>query len=145
MALARDVPGADKNPLAPQPKVSIEPRTKTAGPGDQRGARPNIRVDTTLVLIPVTVTDPLNRFVTGLEQEHFRLFEDKIEQELTHFASEDAPLSVGLVFDTSGSMGAKLQKSRQAVAQFFKTANPEDEFFLVQFNDRPELVSPFTT
>ena len=50
----------------------------------------------------------------------------------------------GMVFDTSGSMGSKLQKSRQAVAQFFKTANPEDEFFLVEFNDRPELVVPFT-
>ena len=86
----------------------------------------------------------MNRFVTGLEKEHFRLFEDKVEQDITQFSSEDAPLSVGIVFDTSGSMGSKLQKSRQAVAQFFKTANPEDEFFLVQFNDRPELVVPFT-
>ncbi len=144
MALARGVPSADNSPVSQQPKVSIEPRTKAAGPDDQRGARPNIRVDTTLVLIPVSVTDPLNRFVTGLEREHFRLFEDKIEQQLTHFASEDAPLSIGLVFDASGSMGAKLQKARQAAAQFLKLANPEDEFFLVQFSDRPELVSPFT-
>ena len=57
------------------------------------------------------------------------------------FRSEDAPLSVGVVFDCSGSMGNKLEKSRQAVAQFFKTANPEDEFFLVQFNDSADLVS----
>jgi len=98
-----------------------------------------------VVQIPVTVTDPLNRFVTGLEKEHFRVFEDKIEQQISYFASEDAPLSIGLVFDTSGSMGSKLGKSRQAVAQFFKTANPEDEFFLVQFNDRPELIQDFTT
>ncbi|MBV9294905.1 MAG: VWA domain-containing protein, partial [Acidobacteriaceae bacterium] len=96
-------------------------------------------------LINVTVTDPLNRFVTGLEKEHFRVFEDKIEQDITQFSSEDAPISIGLVFDTSGSMGAKLQKSRQAAAEFFKTANPVDEFFLVQFNDRPELTVPFTT
>ncbi len=81
----------------------------------------------------------------GLERENFRLFEDKSEQKVTHFASEDAPLSVGLVFDTSGSMGSKLDKSRQAVGQFFKTANPEDEFFLIQFNDRPELVVDLTT
>ncbi|MEN6601870.1 MAG: VWA domain-containing protein [Bryobacteraceae bacterium] len=135
---------ADKGQLQPQPKVAIEPRTKAADPGETRLTRPNIRVDTTLVLIPVTVTDPLNRFVTGLEREHFRVFEDKIEQELTHFASEDAPLSIGLVFDCSGSMGAKLLKSRQAAAQFFKLANPEDEFFLVQFNDRPVLTSSFT-
>jgi Ca-activated chloride channel homolog len=103
-----------------------------------------LRVDTTLVQINVTVTDPLNRFVTGLEKEHFRLFEDKVEQKILDFSSEDAPLSIGLVFDTSGSMGPKLQKSRQAAAQFFKTANPQDEFFLVEFNDRPELVVPFT-
>jgi VWFA-related protein len=102
-------------------------------------------VDSTLVLINVSVTDPLNRFVTGLDKENFRLFEDKVEQSVTHFASEDAPLSIGLVFDCSGSMGAKLQKSRQAAAQFFKTANPQDEFFLVQFNDRPELAVKFTT
>jgi VWFA-related protein len=105
----------------------------------------NIRVDTTLVLIPCAVTDPMSRFVTGLDKENFKLFEDKIEQQITQFSAEDAPLSVGIVFDTSGSMGSKLQKSRQAVAQFMKTANPEDEFFLIQFNDRPEMVVPFTT
>jgi Ca-activated chloride channel homolog len=106
---------------------------------------PSIRVDTNLVLINVTVTDPLNRFVTGLESEHFKVLEDKVEQKIASFASEDAPLSVGLVFDASGSMGAKLQKARLAAAQFFKTANPEDEFFLVQFNDKPELTHAFTT
>jgi VWFA-related protein len=135
---------ADKPPVRDESKVEITPRAKKgeAPPDNPRG---NIRVESTLVLIPVTVTDPLNRFVTGLERENFRLFEDKSEQKLTHFASEDAPLSVGLVFDTSGSMGSKLDKSRQAVAQFFKTANPEDEFFLIQFNDRPEVVVDFTT
>ena len=128
---------------SPQPKVAIEPRARpgTELPVERRG---NIRVDTTLVLINATVIDPMSRFVTGLEKEHFRLFEEKVEQKLTHFASEDAPLSIGLVFDCSGSMGAKLQKSRQAAAQFFKTANPEDEFFLVQFNDRPVMAMKFT-
>src|SRR6188474_3332172 len=89
-------------------KVSIEPRKSTAAPKeeDKRGA--NIRIDTNLVLIPVTVMDPLNRVVTGLERDHFRIYEDKVEQKIAQFASEDAPLSVGLVFDASGSMGAKL-------------------------------------
>lgn len=125
-------------------KVTIEPRAKlkTAVPPAPRS---NIRIDTNVVQIPVTVTDPLNRFVTGLDKDNFRIFEDKAEQKLQYFASEDAPISVGLIFDTSGSMGSKLEKSRQAVAQFFKTTNPEDEFFLVEFNDRPELVHPFTT
>ncbi len=125
-------------------KVAIEPRKSTAAPKeeDRRGA--NIRIDTNLVLIPVTVMDPLNRVVTGLERDHFRIYEDKVEQKIAQFASEDAPLSVGLVFDASGSMGAKLAKSRQAAAQFFRIANPEDEFFLVQFNERAELTVPFT-
>lgn len=113
-------------------------------PVDPQRRESNIRVDTQVVLIPVTVTDPLNRFVTGLESEHFRIVESDDEQTITHFASEDAPLSVGLVFDASGSMNNKLQKSREAAAQFFKTANPEDEFFLVQFNDRPTLTQAFT-
>jgi len=123
----------------------MEPRANPADPAAAAVPRSNIRVDTTLVLIPVTVTDPLNRFVTGLDKENFRVFEDKSEQKVAQFSSEDAPLSVGIVFDCSGSMGPKLEKSRRAVAQFFKTANPQDEFFLVQFNDRPELVNGFTT
>lgn len=129
--------------LGPEAKVSIEPRAKPAPSGEQR-PRASIRVDSTLVLIPVTVTDPLNRFVTGLDKEHFQVFEDKEEQQLLQFSSEDAPLSIGVVFDASGSMGDKLVKSRQAVAQFFRTANPEDEAFLVTFNDRAELAQPLT-
>jgi Ca-activated chloride channel homolog len=125
--------------------VSAESR-KGAAPTHTVASRSvDLRVNKTLVLINVTVTDPLNRFVTGLEKEHFRIFEDKVEQEITNFSSEDAPISIGLVFDTSGSMGPKLQKSRQAAAEFFKISNPSDEFFLVQFNDRPELTVPFTT
>ncbi|NUN02155.1 MAG: VWA domain-containing protein [Bryobacteraceae bacterium] len=135
---------ADKVNTGQQPRVTITPRVKP-GPDAGLSTRTDIRVDKTLVLINVTVTDPLNRFVTGLDRDHFRLFEDKVEQDVAHFASEDAPLSVGLVFDASGSMGSKLQKARQAAAQFFRTANPEDEFFLIQFNDRPEMVSGFTT
>ena len=129
--------------------VNITPRVKPA-PKEAReveteGRPASIRIDKTLVQINVTVTDPLNRFVTGLEKEHFRLFEDKVEQKILDFSSEDAPLSIGLVFDTSGSMGPKLQKSREAAVEFFKTANPQDEFFLVEFNDRPQMVVPFTT
>ena len=129
----------------PDPRVQIVPQPSTLAARAVDVPRVDLRVDTTLVLIPVTVTDPMNRFVTGLEKEHFRLQEDNVDQTITHFASEDAPLSVGIVFDTSGSMGSKLQKSKQAVAQFCKTANPQDEFFLVQFNSAPELTVPFTT
>ena len=139
--------GASAQGPNPKSNTTVAPRRKAAveEPGEAAGRNATIRVDTNLVLINVTVTDPLNRFVTGLEAEHFKLFEEKAEQRIATFASEDAPLSVGLVFDASGSMGAKLQKARLAAAQFFKTANPDDEFFLVQFNDKPELIHPFTT
>ena len=126
------------------PRVALEPRAKPAVTGLQ-GPRTDIRIDTTVVLINVTVTGRRSRVIDGLEKENFRLFEDRAEQKVVHFANEDAPVSMGLVFDTSGSMGSKLAKSRQAVSEFVKTANPEDEFFLVEFNDRPVLTNDFTT
>jgi Ca-activated chloride channel family protein len=134
--------GGDQK-TSPPAKVEIRPRARPE-PESDIPRTSNLRIDTTLVQIPVTVTDPLNRFVTGLEKDNFRVFEDKIEQKIAYFSSEDAPVSIGIVFDHSGSMGSKLQQSRLAVAQLMKTANPEDEFFLVQFNDRPEVAVGFT-
>jgi Ca-activated chloride channel family protein len=119
-------------------QVSIERRDKPA-PKKEQAPVPNLRVDTSLVLIPITVSDRLNRPVTGLEKENFRVFDDNIEQTITQFAMDDSPVAVGLVFDTSGSMGAKLRRSRMAAAEFFKLSNPEDEYFLVEFDDRPRL------
>jgi len=103
-----------------------------------------IRTETDLTLVGATVTDPMGRLVTGLEQENFRVFEDGVEQEILRFSSEDVPVSIGVIFDMSGSMADKIDKSKQAAVQFFRTANPQDEFFLVDFNDRAELVSQFT-
>ena len=103
-----------------------------------------LRTDTELTLVNVSVTDPLDRIVTGLEQENFRVFEDGTEQEVVQFMSQDIPVSIGVIFDMSGSMGDKIQKSRLAAGQFFRTSNPQDEFFLVNFNDRAQLMSQFT-
>jgi len=128
---------------ADSPKISVAPRAKPAAP-EQKAPATDIRVDTTVVLIPVTVTDPLNKFVTGLDRENFRLYEDKVEQQIAYFTSDDSPISIGLVFDASGSMRHKIRRARQAVAEFLKSANPNDEFFLVEFHDRPELVHDFT-
>jgi len=108
----------------------------------QRGKSLKSEVD--LTLVNVSVTDPYGRLVTGLEQENFRVFEDNIEQEIVRFSSEDVPISIGVIFDMSGSMSDKIDKSRLAAVQFFRTANPQDEFFLVNFNDRAQLASPFT-
>ena len=124
-------------------QVTITPRPRPAAK-EEALPKSNIRADVNMVLIPVTVTDPMNRFVTGLEKEYFKVYEDKKQQQITAFSSDDAPLSVGLLFDCSGSMGSKLRESREAVAQFFKTANPEDEAFLVQFHDTADLAQGFT-
>jgi Ca-activated chloride channel family protein len=103
-----------------------------------------LHVDVDLALVNVVVTDPFNRLVAGLDADNFRVFEDKVEQEIATFSSEDVPISIGVIFDCSGSMGDKLGKAREAAIEFFKTANPKDEFFLVSFNERAELASSFT-
>ncbi|MBA3913204.1 MAG: VWA domain-containing protein [Acidobacteriales bacterium] len=103
-----------------------------------------LKVDVDLVLVPVTITDPLNRLVTGLDKENFALYEGKDQQEIKHFSSEDAPVSLGVIFDVSGSMTSKIERAREAVVEFFKTANPQDEFFMIAFADKPEQISDFT-
>ena len=125
-------------------QVALLPRPLPPSPADQARPRASLRVDTSLVLVPVSVCDPSNRPVTGLEREHFKVFDDKVEQTVTQFSMDDEPVAVGLVFDTSGSMGPKLRRSRDAAAAFFRTANPEDEFFLVEFSDQPRLVTRLT-
>jgi Ca-activated chloride channel family protein len=103
-----------------------------------------IKVDVNLVLVPVSIVDPENRQVTGLDKENFEVFEGKERQQIRHFSSEDAPVSLGAIFDVSGSMANKIERAREAVVEFFKTANPEDEFFMIAFADRPEEVTDFT-
>ncbi len=102
------------------------------------------RADSTLVLVPVSVIDPSNRYVLGLSKDDFHLSEDGVEQKITHFSNEDAPLSIGLLVDTSGSMGAKLDTSRRAVAEFLKTLNTSDQAFLIEFSDQAQLAVPLT-
>ena len=106
------------------------------------GAR--IRMNVDLVLVPVTITDPMNRLVTGLDQPDFQIYENNSQQKITSCASEDAPVSIGIIFDLSGSMSSKLIRARESILQFIKTSNPQDEFFVIGFNDRPELIEDFT-
>jgi Ca-activated chloride channel homolog len=123
-------------------QVAIEPRPK---PAPKENTPPsNIRVDSTLILVPVTVTDPLNRPVSGLERENFRVYDDRIEQSISQFAMDDEPIAIGFVFDTSGSMGSKLDRSRMAAAEFLRTSDPQDEFCLVTFDNAPRLLVPLT-
>src|SRR5690242_19133588 len=89
-------------------QVAIEPRKAPAK--QEPRTQPTLRVDTSLVLVPVTVNDPLNRPVNGLEKENFKILDNKVEQKITQFAMDDEPVAVGLIFDTSYSMGGKLRR-----------------------------------
>ena len=104
-----------------------------------------LHAESTLVVIPVSVTDPANHFVLNLDKDRFSLFEDGVKQRITQFAGEDAPLSIGLLIDVSGSMGRKLAISQSAVAEFMKTMNPKDEALLLEFGDKAQVTVPFTT
>ena len=95
--------------------------------------------------VNVAVTDARGRFVAGLEQQDFQVFEDKIAQTVAYFSAEEAPVSVALVLDFSGSMASAFGKLQQAVAEFLKSANPLDEFCLIEFRDRPEMSMGFTS
>ncbi len=103
-----------------------------------------LRASVSVVLIPAHVTNGLGRSVTDLQQADFLLFDNGAEQTITQLLHEDAPISVGLLFDTSGSMQKKLPRAIEAIGNFINTANPEDEFFLIQFGERAKLAVPFT-
>jgi len=104
----------------------------------------SIRLDIKVVQIPVTVTDVLDHPVGGLRKDDFHLFEDNVEQEIAYLSTEEAPVSVGLIFDASGSMKNKIETSVAAVDQFFETKLPGDEYLLVRFSTLPHLLTGFT-
>jgi Ca-activated chloride channel homolog len=104
-----------------------------------------IKVDVDLVLVNASVSDSQGRMVAGLRQENFRLWEDKVEQKVEYFSSEDSPVSIGLIFDATGSMQDKISRAREAAVSFLKTGNLDDEFFLVTFSQSPRLTDGFTT
>jgi len=136
---------------SPVDDVHVSPRVQPPPPAEKEIMDPSLRthtkplkVDVDLVLVPVTITDPMNRLVTGLDKENFTLYEGKDLQDIRHFSSEDAPVSLGVIFDMSGSMSSKIERAREAVIEFFKAANPQDEFFMITFADKPEEISDFT-
>ena len=116
----------------------------TVEPSDETASQPILRVNSSLVLVPVRVTDADGVTVTSLHKDDFEIFEDGVRQPITHFAKDDAPVSVGVLLDISGSMKNKMERASQAATEFFKYANPEDEFFLVEFNERAKLKTSFT-
>jgi VWFA-related protein len=123
-------------------QVSIQPRS---APGVRRDSPPNLRVNTSLVLVPVSVSDASNRPVLGLHKSSFRVFDNNVEQQVESLFFEDAPVGIAVVFDTSGSMGPKIRKSRIALARLLETAIPEDEFCLIEFSDKARLTQSWTS
>jgi len=149
---------AQENPLdnvhtptaPPPPKTPEEAKPVIEGADNaaklatsRRDAR--IRVDVNLVLVPATVTDPMNRLVTGLEKENFEVYDNNIGQTIKSFSTEDAPVTIGVIFDLSGSMSSKFMRARKALSEFLRTSNPQDEFFVVGFNDRPAVIVDYTS
>ena len=135
--------------------VHVVPREHSNTPPTPSGAssesasvvRPSskrFRVDVDLVLIPVTVTDERHRVVTSLQKENFLLSEAGEPQHIQYFSAEDAPISIGVLLDLSRSMTNKINTAREALGEFFKNANPDDDYFVLSFANRPELVAGTT-
>lgn len=143
-AIAQTSPVDDINVHAPEPKPDSQPPAVPISPELKVREGTRLRVDVNLVMVPATVTDGLDRLVTGLEKENFFVYEDGVLQTVRSFSTEDAPVSIGIILDLSGSMTNKVEKAKNAVLELLKTSNPQDEYFVITFNDRPELVQDFT-
>lgn len=125
----------EQKPAAPQAEQTPTPQQQGREVGETE------IVNTDLITLTVTVTDTYGRYVSGLDQKAFKVFEDKIEQEIEYFSDDDAPVSVGVIFDVSGSMsGDKIRKAREALSRFIQTSHDADEYFLIAFNSRAQLL-----
>jgi Ca-activated chloride channel homolog len=112
--------------------------------GDSSVPESTLRIDSSLVLVPAQVTTRAGSPILDLKRQDFKIFEDGVQQQVSYFAKDDAPVSIGVLLDSSGSMRNKKEKASEAAAAFFKTSNSDDEFFLIQFDERPKLAVPFT-
>lgn len=138
-------------PVTPSQVPSKNPNEASASqqPPKQFPIRPSqdspiVKIPTEVVTLSVTVTDPYSRLVTGLGRQNFEIFEDKVKQNIVFFKDEDVPVSIGIIFDVSGSMKGKLDRAREALKAFVQTSHDQDDFFLVGFNQRANLVAEFT-
>jgi Ca-activated chloride channel family protein len=133
------VPRTDPNRTGAQPEV-----VATEGSSAAYARTKPFRVQVNLVLVPVTVTDAMERPVMTLSKQDFALYEDDKRQEIEFFSAEAEPLSVALLVDVSKSMTDKIDTERAAVVEFFRNANPQDEYFAIAFSDKPRLVATAT-
>jgi Ca-activated chloride channel family protein len=144
-ASGQDDPLDEIHVTTPPPVAAKADPTIPLNPNASLHVGAKYRVDTNLVLVPLTVTDPMDRLVTGLGKQNFSIFEDNHPEAIRTFSCDDAPVSVGVILDLSGSMSNKVVRARGAILQFMKTSNPQDEFFVIGFNDRPVLITDYTS
>lgn len=126
---------------AQTPSKGQKPSTKIELPQGEVSEKDPVITNTDLITFNVTVTDIYGRFVSGLGKNAFSIFDGKLPQEISHFSDEDAPVSVGILFDVSGSMsGDKVRRARDALSHFVQTSHDRDEYFLIGFNSRAQLL-----
>jgi Ca-activated chloride channel homolog len=130
-------PPAPSQTAAPDPDASQTSKKKLGTELDDK----SLITNTDLITLTVTVTDTYGRYVSGLGKSAFAVFDNKKEQEITHFSDDDSPVSVGVIFDVSGSMsGDKVKRARDALSKFIQTSHDSDEYFLIAFNSRAQLL-----
>ena len=142
----------DRRDPAPPTKPLDKPPRNAGERGDAQRPAPakpsqkpdGIKLDTKLVSVTVTVSDRYGRFVSGLSKDDFEIFDDNVKQDIEIFGDEDAPVSMGIVYDVSGSMSDLTSQSFAALKKFFDTSHKDDEFFVIAFNRKPHLVQDFT-
>jgi Ca-activated chloride channel family protein len=141
---AKATPGDTPAPL----KASADDKKIAPKPDEtrlQKQQEGKIVLPANMVSVTISVTDPYGRFVTGLGKDHFDVFDDKVKQQIAHFTDDDAPVSLGIVYDVSGSMKERISRSIRALRRFIETSHNDDDFFLIGFNDRARLEQDFTT
>lgn len=151
-ASAQDKKEAPQSPKPEPAKAQADDlraplKTKADAPSKPDDTKPQgpIQLGIDIVNVMISVTDPYGRFVTGLAKDHFDVFDDKVKQQIAHFTDEDAPVSLGIVYDVSGSMKERVNRSIRALRRFVDSSHVDDDFFLIGFNDRAKLVQDFTT
>lgn len=123
---------AQQSTPTPTPAPTLEPEVDVSRP---------VSVKTDLVTLTLTVTDLYGRYVSGLNKNAFTVTDNGVEQEITFFGDSDAPVSIGILFDVSGSMsGDKIAKARHALSRFITSSHPSDEYFLIAFNTKAQLL-----
>jgi Ca-activated chloride channel homolog len=129
----------------PSPSTALTPLQGPDSKQAQKNPQDKIVINTKLVNLTVSVNDKLGRFVAGLTKEDFEIFDDNIRQDIAFFSDDDAPISLGIVYDVSGSMGDFSSRSLAMLRYFFDNSHREDEFYVYAFNNRVQMVQDFTS